>query len=116
MKKNKKPIDLERLGWPGWTLGPYGRARDWRLFAPDGSHYTAGEITGLRGMALDVDYLRGRVHEMQGQIDAHACHFSDGDLQALRTAMAILARRLPAFTGRRASGRATSSATAASRF
>ncbi len=101
MKKNKKPIDLGEVGWPGWTLGPYGKARSWRLFAPDGTNYTEGEIRGLRGLVLDVDFLRDRVHAMQGQIDAHACHFTDDDLQALRTAMAVLTRRLPAFTGRK---------------
>lgn len=91
-----RPIDLSQAGWPGWTFGPYGRAREWRLFGPDGTNYTAEEIRSARGLLLDVDYLRSRVRGLQEKIDAHACHFSASDLEVLQAAMVVLAERLPA--------------------
>lgn len=86
----------EATGWAGWTLGPYGKAREWRLFAPDGTHYTAQEVSGLRGMVLDLDFLRGQVRELREKVDGSAVHFSADDLLALRLAVAVLDKIAPA--------------------
>lgn len=88
-------------GWAGWTVSRYGRAREWRLMSPAGEHFTAAEITDLRHLVLDVDYLRGRVLELEGLIDAQACHFDAGELAALYAAVEVLERRLPARRHRR---------------
>ena len=98
-----KPMLLDRGGecWKGWRLGPYGRAREWRLVSPAGETFTAGDLLQLRGLIVDVDYLRGRVHELQGKIEAHACHFSPADLVTLHAAIAVLDRALPATHHRR---------------
>jgi hypothetical protein len=98
-----KPLPLDRGGesWKGWRLGPYGRAREWRLVTPAGETFTAGDLMQLRGLIVDVDHLRGRVHELQGQVEAHACHFSLADLTALHAAIAVLDRALPAARHRR---------------
>ncbi len=82
-------------GWAGWVLSRYGRAREWRLIAPGGEAFTAAEIAGLRYLVLDVDYLRGRVLELEGLVDAQACHFDAAELAALHSAIAVLERRLP---------------------
>ena len=95
--RTTKPETLGHGGesWNGWRFGPYGRAREWRLIAPDGETFTAGDIQSLRGFMLDVDFLRGRVQALQGQVEAHACHFNEADLLALHAAIAVLGRVLP---------------------
>jgi hypothetical protein len=92
------PIHLDTGGpaWAGWTFGRYGRARDWRLFAPDGTHYQAAELAELRALVLDVDYLRMRVRELEARLDPGACVFSAEELRAVRQAVAALQRVLPA--------------------
>lgn len=81
-------IDLSAGGnaWRGWRLGPYGRARDWRLFAPDGQVYTAGDVAALAALALDVTYLQGRVRELEQE----QAGLSADQLRILTEAAAIL--------------------------
>lgn len=92
----KKAITLATGGpsWTGWTFGPWGRAREWFLLAPDGSRYSAGEICELAGLMLDVDWLRHRVRELEAQ--AVGVRMTMEEAAALRAAAAILARALPA--------------------
>lgn len=51
--------------WAGWRFGKYGRAREWRLHAPNGCHYVASEVLALRAMTLDLDYLQQRVNLLE---------------------------------------------------
>lgn len=70
MNKNERmpPLDLRRYGsgWTGWKLNPYGRARDSRLVGPDGTSFTPGEILECCALPADVDFLRLRVRELEG--------------------------------------------------
>ncbi len=88
-------------GWAGWVVSRYGRAREWRLVSPRGENFTTAEIANLRHLVLDVDYLRGRVLELEGLVGAHACYFDDAEIAALQAAVAVLERRLPAPRRRR---------------
>ncbi len=93
MKKNGPlPLDCGGDSWQGWTFCRYGRAREWRLISPAGTTYTAGELDALPGLLADVDYLRGRVRELEAERDGHAQHFTPAELQTLRSAAAILTR------------------------
>lgn len=102
MRRRYKPIRLDSGGaaWRGWSLSPFGKAKDFRLITPHGETYTAGDLIQLRGLMLDVDFLRGRVHELQGKIEAHACHFAPSDVAVLHAAIAVLGRELPASRSR----------------
>ena len=67
------PLDLAPYGpaWAGWSLRPWGRARDARLTAPDSTSYTSGEIIECCALPADVDFLRLRVRELEaGGLDA----------------------------------------------
>ena len=67
MQRDKMPIKLSIRGtsWTGWTFGPFGRSNQWRLHAPDGTHYTAGEIAEIRPADLNLDFLQVRVRELE---------------------------------------------------
>lgn len=98
-----RQIDLVVGGgaWTGWRFGPYGRARDWRLHAPDGAIYTAGEVGELHDLQLDVGWLHARVRTLEEQSHMTAWRLGTDDLQTLRAAADILGK-LP---GRRANSR-----------
>ena len=123
--RRRKPIPLDVGGdsWTGWRFGCWGKAKEWRLTSPAGETFTAGELKQLRGLIVDVDYLRGRVHELQGKVEAHACHFSPDDVTILHATIALLGRALPAprarawrgVTGRMTSVQSISSARTAAR-
>lgn len=49
----------------GWKLGPWGRAREARLTAPDGTNFTPGDILECHTLPANVDFLRLRVRELE---------------------------------------------------
>lgn len=65
--KNRAPVRLAIGGesWNGWTFGPYGRAREWRINAPGGCSYTVNELEDLRGLYLNIDYLQVRIRKIE---------------------------------------------------
>lgn len=90
-------IDLSQGGasWAGWTFGRWGKARDWRLVAPDDSNYTAAEVWELRALLVDLDFYRVRVRELELLTQKTACYFSDEDAAVVRAAVRILGAILP---------------------
>ena len=108
MQKNnafpRRRLDLSGGGpsWAGWSFAPYGKAREFRLIDPAGTNYTAGEIVEGHAHGLNVDYLRGRVRELEIETQATAAplHLTPGEFRALRQAAAIL-ERLPGAPARR---------------
>lgn len=91
----RKTITLATGGpsWSGWTFGPWGRAREWFLLAPDGTRYSAHEIRELTGLMLDVDWLRHRVRELEAQ--AVGVRITLEEAAALRLAAATILNRIP---------------------
>lgn len=89
-RRRYRPVALDRGGatWAGWTFAPYGRATDWRLIAPDGTHYTAGDLAELKALQLDVDYLRLRVRELE--TTAQGVRLSPGEASAVSAALSVL--------------------------
>lgn len=87
---NVRPYALSAGGesWVGWIFARYGRATDWRLIGPDGTHYTAAEIGALRALQLDVDYLRLRVRQLEGA--AAGVGLSSVDAATVSAAAAVL--------------------------
>lgn len=61
-----KRFDLSVGGksWEGWLFGPYGRAKEWRLLAPSGDSIQAGEISMLRALLIDNDYLKTTINRL----------------------------------------------------
>jgi hypothetical protein len=90
-------LALDRGGesWRGWRLAPYGRARDWRLRAPNGQTFEAGELAGLHALALDVDFLRTRVMELEGYSQGASLNLDPESLAILRRAVEVLDKALP---------------------
>lgn len=88
------PINLALGGqsWGGWHFSPWGRARDWRLIAPDGASYTAEELLRVRSMACEIDYLRQRVALLE---DSRAIYIGMDDCTIIRDAVMVLDRVLP---------------------
>jgi len=69
MKTTRKPpLDLAAYdpAWRGWRLSSYGHARVARLIAPDGTTFEPWELLALAGTGADLDYLRQRVRELEG--------------------------------------------------
>gem|GEM_PF-5182562 len=64
----KQPLDLAAYdpAWRGWKLSSYGRSSISRLIAPDGTTFQPWEILALAGTGADLDYLRQRVRELEG--------------------------------------------------
>lgn len=58
-------IDLSVGGWDGWYFGSYGRAKMWRLIAPNEETYVPAEIMELRPLQLDVNYLNLRIKQLK---------------------------------------------------
>lgn len=85
-------MDIGGPDWSGWSFSPYGRARSWRLIAPDGSNFTAAEVASIPQLALDLDYLRLQVSRLQAEHQAAAVYLTPDDAAALRTAAEILRR------------------------
>jgi hypothetical protein len=87
-------LDLSVGGpeWADWYFAPWGRARNWRVHAPDGSSYTAEEIFNLRSLAFDLSFLSHRVKQLADYASADAMHFGPRDAATLIAAMHVIAR------------------------
>lgn len=95
-------LDCGGPSWVDWRFSPFGRAKEWRLHAPDGASYHACEILELRRMALDLDYLQVRCRELGQLIAPGSVSFAASDAATLRAAAAIIERTMPRSTSRRA--------------
>jgi len=90
-------IDMTDGGWTDWWFGPWGRAKDWRLHAPEGTSYTMGEIDYLRHHVRDYDYLSDRVRALEQQIEQQPLRISEEERQVLYQASLILEKKLKEF-------------------
>lgn len=88
-------LDCGGESWKGWRFNSWGRARDWYLFDPQGTRYSAGEIVEGVIAIRDVDILTRHVRELQEKAKPDAVSFSDDDIKSLHIAVAILLRALP---------------------
>lgn len=77
--------------WEGWHFGPYGRARDWRLIAPDTTVYTPGEIQAYHREALELDYMISRCRQLEALLAAKPVGLTPRERHILQQAAAILA-------------------------
>lgn len=94
------PIKLELGGdsWSGWTFGPYGKAREWYLFSPNGEKFSAAELLNVRPTTLDVDYLQGKARRLQhekAELEQRLARtFTPAELETLRAAVDIVSSRI----------------------
>jgi hypothetical protein len=90
-------IDLSAGGedWEGWYLGPWGRAKVWRLHAPDGASYHTCEIEEVRKLALEVGYLQTRIKELESLLTPGHVHFHPSAAATLRAAAAAIIDAMP---------------------
>lgn len=88
-------VDLSIGGstWAGWHFGKFGRAREWRLHAPNGCDYQASEILNLRALLLDANFYRQRVIALQDYATDDALHFGPMDAALLLQAAEMIARK-----------------------
>jgi len=66
--KIKTRISLTVYGWPGWSIGPYGKSKQWKLFSPAGEPFAPSEIEAIRGYILDNDFLKARISALSGAL------------------------------------------------
>lgn len=90
----KKWIDLSVGGadWDGWRFGPWGRAKQWRLFGPDGTFYFPSEIALLESMARDLDFYQVSMKQLEQRIRELEKPLMDAELESLQATIALLAR------------------------
>lgn len=88
-------VDLSVGGWYGWYFRPYGRAKMWRLIAPNGETFSPGEILEIRPLQLDVSYLKMRVNQLKAIARPS---ISPGDFQSLTHAVNVLQEFLGVFS------------------
>lgn len=85
-------LDVGGASWEGWTFGPWGRARCWRIFDPRGTCYQVCEIAQIRSSVLEIDFLERRVRELEGLVAAQSAYFNLQEIATLHAAVAILTR------------------------
>jgi hypothetical protein len=85
-------LDLSIGGpsWSGWYLGPWGRAKEWRLFDPAGTFYFSDEIANLHHLTRNLNYLEVKLKELERYDTGDAMHFGPEDAATLLAAAAIL--------------------------
>lgn len=88
-------FDMSQGGWDGWRFGKWGKAKVWRLIAPNEETFQAGDILALRQLVGETDFLRLRVKQLQ-TISRPA--LSTDDLAALETAITVLQGFITIFT------------------
>lgn len=87
--------------WRGWSFGPFGHAGEFRLFGPDGAHYTPDEIVQVRRLELDADYRQGRIKELEALTAPGSVSFSPSEAATLAAAASIIKRAVPRENTRR---------------
>lgn len=90
----KKLIDLSIGGadWNGWHFGPWGRAKDWRIHAPDGANYVACEIANIREYEGNINFFQVQIKQITKQLAEFKAPIPDEELAAVQTVMALLMR------------------------
>lgn len=96
-------LDLSIGGdsWAGWRFGSYGKARDWRILAPDGSTFQASELAALPHQVADLAYLQSLSREQAAKLAGATLALSQEEAALLRVALRVLLRELPDQVGRR---------------
>lgn len=96
-------IDLAIGGdsWAGWRFGSWGKARDWRILAPDGTTLQAAELAALPQQVADLAYLQALAREQAAKLAGATLALSQDEAALLRVALAVLLRELPVQLGRR---------------
>ena len=58
-------LDMKVGGWDGWLFAPYGKAKVWRLLAPNGDFFTPGDIITIRENAQNINTLSAQVARLR---------------------------------------------------
>lgn len=92
----RRPINLSIAGpdWLGWSFGPYGKARSFRLTTPAGESLDAHEIQWARADKRDLDYLRNRIIQLNDALQRAQRPVTVQELKTLVDAQAILQKLL----------------------
>lgn len=94
----RRQIDLTGAGpdWQEWRLGPYGKARNFRLITPTGEALTPQEIAAVRVESRDYGYVVAQMRTMERDMAQlqQWCNGHQADL--IRQAFAIIEAALPA--------------------
>jgi hypothetical protein len=95
--ERQKPIDISNAGpdWNGWTFGPYGNAKSFRLVTPNGEALTAAEIAATRRDALELGFLIGKTRRQESELERLRNWISPEDAATIRAALAIIDSFLP---------------------
>lgn len=90
-------IDLAMAGkdWEGWYVGPWGRAKCWKLHAPDGAAYYPGEVAEVYKLAREVDYLQTVVRQLRERLAPGAVALTPEVAMALRVAAELIIEAVP---------------------
>lgn len=58
-------IDMSIGGWVGWYYGPWGKAKVWRIHAPNGEMFIPGELLSIRENQANIGVLSGQVARLR---------------------------------------------------
>lgn len=99
-------IDLSMGGpsWAGWRFGSWGKAKEWRILAPDGSTFQASQLAALPGQVADLGYLQTLAREQAAKLAGSSLAFTRDESALVRVALQLLLRELPVQIGRRDPG------------
>lgn len=87
-------VDLSIGGqsWAGWHFGPWGRAKEWRLRAPNEQTYLAGELLEFPQLLMDLNALQVQLRTLEALASPDAMHFGPADAALLIAAKDVIER------------------------
>lgn len=60
-----KKIDMSVGGWDGWCYASWGRAKKWRIYAPNGESFYPDELLSVRQNERDIGYLQSQIKRLR---------------------------------------------------
>lgn len=102
--RDRIELSIGGPSWAGWRFGSWGKARDWRILAPDGANFQAAELAALPGLRADVGYLQTLSRHQAAKLAGSALALTPEEAALLRVALAVLLRELPVQIGRQDAG------------
>jgi len=83
------------------TFGSWGKAKEWRIYTPNGQHLVASDLLNTHANELDLGYLQVRNRILEEKQAGVALSLTPNESHLVRVALALLVREMPVQLGRR---------------